>query len=978
MHLHSNRRTWIAAAMSLLLGATALSQGIPTSTLSGRVTNDGQGLPGVTVTIKSPNLQGARTATTTLNGDYVFPNLPPGEYAVAFDLSGFEAQSRTVRLAASQASTVDVNLALKAIAAAVEAIATPSDAVAISQDATAAATFSKGLVEKLPTARTFASYVNLAPGLNSNGPAGVYSISGAMSYDNLMTINGVQVQDNVYGNNFDLYIEDAVQETTVQTGAISAEFGRFTGGVINAITKSGGNDFHGSFRVNLTNDSWGTTTPSNETLQDKVNPRYEATLGGPIWKDRVWFFGAGRLEKEKTTGTTSFTNISYPFVDDEKRYEANLTITPVANHTAKGSYIRVDEKNQNFNFGTILDTDSLFTPKFPQELLAVNYSGTLSSNVFVEAQYSNRKFTYEDYGSPYTDLIRGTLMRDQSRGNARYHTPTFCGGCDPESRDIEEFLLKGTYFLSTPSLGSHTIVGGFDRFVGKVKANNYQSGSNYRVFGTGAIIRGTDIFPVFDSSTYFGYTPIEVLSQGSRLRTDSVFLNDSWRLSNRLSFNLGVRYDENLSKDSRRVTTADDHNWSPRVAATFDVKGDGKIRVTGSYARYVAAIQETMANAASNAGSPSAFYWYYDGPEVNTDPTAPLVSTQDALRRFFDYIFSKGCPDLAACDLPLAYAAVPGVNLQIRGNLTSPGVDEYTLSVAGQVGTRLTYRADLIRRDFANFYGQRTDRSTGTVFDSLGNEYDLTLVENTDGYRREYTALQLQAGFRAANRLNLGANWTWSHLIGNLVGETGTSGPVAGGLAQYPEYRDERWFAPVGDLATDQRHKIRAWAIFDVPLPKAFGALSVAAFHQLDTGTPYGAAGNVNVARYVTNPGYVAPPTNNTYWFTSRNAFRTETVNRTDVSLNYGFRAGPIELFLQPQVINVFNNSAVIAVNTTVETAATRQNDYVRFNPFTQTPTQGIRGSGANWNYGPNFGKPRNAADYQTPRAFRVSLGVRF
>jgi len=665
---------------------------------------------------------------------------------VTIELSGFEPQTKTIRLGASQSVQNDATLVLKGVSAAAEVVAV-SSSEAISQESTAASTYTASLLEKLPTARTFASYVNLAPGVTATGPNGAFVISGAASYDNLFTVNGVTVQDNIRGTQLDLYIEDAIQEATISTGAISAEYGRFQGGVVNAITKSGGNDLHASFRVNLANDSWGATTPVGETLQDKINPRYEATLGGPIWKDRVWFFGAGRFESTKLTRTTTTTNISYAETDDEKRYEGKLTLTPFASHSLTANYTRVDESVQNFRFGSILDTDSLFTPSFPQELLGVNYNGVVTPSFFVEAQYSRRKFAFEDYGASSRDLIDGTLLRDQSRGNARYHSPTFCGICDPEDRDNRDILVKGTYFLSTGSLGSHTVVAGYDRFSGQVRSNNYQSGSDYRVFGTSAIIQGTDIFPVFDSSTYFGYTPVGLLSQGSDLVTHSAFLNDSWRLLDRLSLNLGVRWDKNRSVDSRGVVSADDSNVSPRLAATYDVTGSGKLRVTASYAKYVAAIQENLANAGSNAGQPAGFYWYYTGPEVNTNPNGPLQTQDQALRTFFDYIFSKRCPDIATCDLPVLYFGVPGVNTQIRGGLTSPNVNEYQLSMAGALGPRLSYRADLIRREYKDFYSQRTDTTTGTVADSLGNVYDLTLIENSDRLNREYTGLQLQFAY---------------------------------------------------------------------------------------------------------------------------------------------------------------------------------------------------------------------------------------
>ena len=124
--------------------------------------------------------------------------------------------------------------------------------------------------------------------------------------------------------------------------------------------------------------------------------------------------------------------------------------------------------------------------------------------------------------------------------------------------------------------------------------------------------------------------------------------------------------------------------------------------------------------------------------------------------------------------------------------------------------------------------------------------------------------------------------------------------------------------------------------------------------------------------------GYETPPSSVNYYFTKRDAFRLPDTHRTDLALNYSYNIGPVEIFVQPQVTNVFGNEAVIAVNTTIETRVNRRNDYVAFNPFTAQPTQGARGTGANWNYGPSFGKPTSSASYQAPRLFRIGFGVRF
>ena len=111
----------------------------------------------------------------------------------------------------------------------------------------------------------------MAPNVKPTGPTGTsgndgsFTIAGGMSFDSVFLLNGVAITENVRGQPFTLFIEDAIQETTVSTSGISAEYGRFGGGLVNAITKSGGNQFSGSYRLGLNNDDWRAITPFHET-----------------------------------------------------------------------------------------------------------------------------------------------------------------------------------------------------------------------------------------------------------------------------------------------------------------------------------------------------------------------------------------------------------------------------------------------------------------------------------------------------------------------------------------------------------------------------------------------------------------------------------------------------------------------------------------------------------------------------------------
>jgi hypothetical protein len=138
--------------------------------------------------------------------------------------------------------------------------------------------------------------------------------------------------------------------------------------------------------------------------------------------------------------------------------------------------------------------------------------------------------------------------------------------------------------------------------------------------------------------------------------------------------------------------------------------------------------------------------------------------------------------------------------------------------------------------------------------------------------------------------------------------------------------------------------------------------------------------GSVNPTEYVANPGYQIPPDKVSYFFTKPAAFRTDNITRTDLALNYAIRvAKSLELFVRPEVLNVFNEKGVVAVDTTVFTAPTT--GFKPFDPFKEVPVRGprdVKNPTANYDLGPDFGKPTSAASYQQPRTFRFGVGVRF
>lgn len=449
----------------LVISASAFGQAT-TSSLTGAVVSEGNPLPGVTVTISSPALLGTRTSVTGANGDYFFPALPPGPYEVRFELDGMSTVTRRVELRLAETARADGTLRVSGLS---EAITVSATAPSVLETPQVSTNLPAETIEQLPIGRRIQDRIQLAPGVQASGTNGQVVINGAQSFDNIFLVNGVVINENVRGQPQGAVIEDAIQETTLLTGGVSAEYGRFTGGVVSTITKSGGNEFTGSFRDNLTNDTWieKTDLPTETDHIDKLNHLYEATLGGRVLRDRLWFFAAGRKENSSLTDQTvappGVPALQFTTTRDQKRYEGKLTGNITSKHTVVGSYLKVEDEQGGTRFGNIADLASVRTVGNPIELQSFHYNGILTNNFLIEGLYSQKDFSIIGGGALSRERTTGTMLRDIATG-WRGYSPTFCGVCEPKERDNKDWALKGTYFLSTARTGSHNISTGYDEF----------------------------------------------------------------------------------------------------------------------------------------------------------------------------------------------------------------------------------------------------------------------------------------------------------------------------------------------------------------------------------------------------------------------------------------------------------------------------------------------------------------------------------
>lgn len=964
--------------IALGVAAGVAAQGNPTGAIRGQVLDpDGLTLPGVTVTVTASVLQGARTAVTTANGDYLIPFLPAGEYTVTFELQGFRTQKQTIGVAMAETLPIVVKLALAAVEETVTVIGSASTEVL--STATVASTYKKEALERLPVGRALNDAVLLAPGVTPTGPSGNIIMSGSLSFETLYLVNGVVINENLRGQALNLFIEDAIQETKTSTASISAEYGRFQGGVVSMITKSGGNAFSGSFRMTFNNDAWRALTPyPGDSTFDKITPIYEGTLGGPVLRDKIWFFGAARYTKPERNRTFVVTNGSYTTSTDERRYEAKVTYAINQRNNVKASYTRRTTATANNWFGQIMDAASLYDNSTLQTLSTVNYTSVLTNNFFLEGQWSRKIGATMDTGSRYTDMIKGVPINDRSRtigtDNPRFNSPTFCAVCGGgwlEHRDNWDWFVKVNYFLSTEKTGSHNLVLGFDNFKEWRKNDNWQSGSEYNLSASSTIIDGSTIYPVFrsDNTTYINYLPILQRSVGNDIKTYSAYVNDAWRLSDHVSFNVGARYDQNRSKDQSGTEVVKDSQWSPRVGLTWDIQGTGKWTANTSFSRYVMGISTALVDAGSAGGRQASFSWFYQGPPINTG-AGPYLTAEQALPILWNWFFSNGGTSRAVRTAP----NIPGVSTKVRGDVVSPSSNEFSVGIANQFSGRGIWRVDYVYRKSIDMYGDFLDTTTGVVSDSTGRQYNLTLVSNTPKARRTYHGMIAMASYQVRD-LQFGGNYTLGRMWGNANGENVGSGPIRASIDYFPEYRQEAWNYPMGYNPGDQRHKVRGWVSYKVPLQATLGDLDIGLVQRFDSGVSQDVSGTIDPKPYVTNPGYISTPPNVGYYFDQRGAYRFDSVWTTDVSILWAKKLpglGKSEIFFRGVITNLFNSLAQvggdIAILTRVNNTA-----YQAFNPFTQTPVQGV-----NWDYGRTFGEATSSVSYQPTRTFSFSVGYRF
>ncbi len=903
-------RNTLALTLLVLLAALPLAAQTLTGTVSGTL-RDEQGLvlPGVTVTLTGKT--GSRLAVTDADGTFRFLGVAPGTYSVTAELTGFRTRRQdNVEVNIGRVSPVPLVLAVGTLTEAIEVVG-ESQVV----DVTSSATdndLSQDMLFNLPIRPSNAAtdLLNFLPGVNDGSAFGSNS-----DYGNALLLDGVDTRDPEAGSAWTFFNFNIVDEVQVGGLGAPAEYGAYTGAVVNTLTKSGGNRFSALFDVYYTKGSFAGDNVSdadveaNPSLAESSidNKRLDLTaqLGGPIVRDKLFFFlSAQRYELDQNPAgpRTSRTEVS-------PRFNTKLTWQPTPN----------DDLSFNFQWdyynvtgrptiGSNLDTDDqTVNQDSPEAYWGVQWRHLFGSRTFMEIKYFGWwGYYYLDPKVAIPSAFDGTTQA--YTGGAFYYYLA--------DRGRNQVNASVSHYAD--AFGKHDMKFGLEIERSTVRSQyGYNQGLYYYDY--------TYYYPARQYLAY-GYS-YDIEGRNERL---SLYAQDAWQPSERLTINAGVRVDFD-----RGVSPALDEtvysvtNWAPRLGFAWDVTGDNRTVVKGHYGQYYDGIYFANFSAAVPGFEPSIGYF--------ADPAGDV------------------CGPLGNCFS--AFDEFPIPQARIDPNIKHPRVDEWTLGIERAITRDVRLSATGIWRSDKNMQGAvypdaRWQRITLTSADD-GNTpglngipvtaYEWTnrdeselnyFLTNPDGYqylapdgsvaatgvgKREYKGLMLVLDKRHSNR------WSGrvSYVYADTEGTINNSGSNTFGGESWSIF----WQTPtistvnvVGPISYTPTHELKVYGSYKIPKIE-FG---VNAYYRYLTGIAYAAyqrfgSRDINYPRSSGRSPFIEP----------RGDRRVPSLSLLDLRLEKEFRLGEGNgvLGIYADVKNIFNSGTASDVNARYPRASVAQFD---------------------------------------------------
>ena len=935
----------LVALLTLSFVTGSAAQGVQTGAIRGVVKDQTGGvLPGATIEAKSPALQGARETVSDQSGAYQFTGLPAGVYTVNFTVPGFQTATSELRIGLGAIERLDIALTVGVPDSVVVTAPMPS----LLNRRGGGANILTTEIESLPTGRTPSLVAELAPGLTNNTPnVNQVTISGAVAYDNVFLLDGVDIGDNLFARPDDLFVEEAIQETQVLTSAVSAEYGRFSGGVVNAVTKRGGNLFSGSVRSNLSNAAWTDETPFEKTAgterQSKMDRYYEGTFGGPLREDRAWFFFTGRTQSSNTSLTLPQTAAGFQQTDDQHRWDLKITTKPMANQTVQVQYMDRRQEKYAPSLPITIDQTAGDRTDTPGNLFVGNWDGVLANKFFATAQYSRKTF-HPRFGNTSTRLQDSPFLTIGRVAPGGLHFgPAYFDRTDPEDRDNNQLTGSVSYFGSRPGFGTHDVKAGAEVFTLVLRGGNSQSSTGYLFNTDYATVDGrplTDsigrVVPVWIP----GFTSVgnTLPTRGAQLdiTTTSFYVQDRWTLD------LGLRYEHVGSEVTGGAASINAHSIVPRLAASYQLREDGKTIVGASYAHYSGRYTSSIFGRNTPVANAGRVTSVYNGPAGQGYDFAPAYDLSN-------YSVSSG--------------SFPTANIFLDNDLKSPLTREVTLSAAQQVGNGAVRAMYVWRKatglvesfiDDPSAAGKTTVAQNGTSFGVFDNVY----YRNSDDVVRNYQALETMGNYHLRANWSVAGHWTLQlKNEGNYEGESANAPGSATLFGDYPELLVQARSFPMGRFDDYQQHKVRVWSTYQLNAGR-FGSFDITPLWRYNSALTYSLVANsvaLSSVQRARNPGYARVPTTQALFFGERGSEQFSGYGLVDLGVTYQV---PVWKSLKPwvkvEVLNALNNDKLIGWDTTITADAASALD------ADGLPTGYVKGA--------RFGQGTSTANYPRPR----------
>lgn len=697
---------------TVIMPAPAAAQDFTNLTASGRVTDaSGNGIAGATVLVRSNNQGFERTVTTDSSGGYRVPQLPSGVYT--FVITGPDGATFTdanVELGQdTAANTFELGTAAGVAGAdgGAEIVVTGRRVRAVDfERTTTGAVIELGdLATRVPVARDLTSVVLLAPGTTQGDSAfgNLPNIRGGSVAENAYFINGLNITDfrNGLGSvpvPFDFY-----QTVDIKTGGFPAEFGRATGGIINAITKSGSNEFHGGILFNWEPDDLRSNT-DNTLFADNDSDFAERTdtviqLSGPIIKDRLFVYGIYNFRDVKTTngstiaagGPDEFVVTGNNVLQDRNSspfYGAKVDFIPIDGQRLEFTYFNTSSTTTRTIFGTAA-SGRRFNPTtndpggFDSQVLfrgggenyVGRYTGTFTDWLTVSAAYGKNKS--RDTTESTTPDLPSIINQLPGAGNRQL-------GNASANRTInfdERTFYRADADVRFDFLGSHHIRGGYDREeLESSAATTANGGAQITILqSTAATVRtfGIPLGTQYIRSRFF-------LNGGDfSSLNEAYYLQDSWQLfDNRLTLQLGVRNDRfsNANADGD-VFYKSGNQWAPRLGFAFDPTGDNRTKIYGNYGRYFLPVAANTNVRLAGTELDFERYNLFGGFGPGGRPISGAELT---------VINGRACPDGSGASCRIrADGVVASTESTVAKNLKSQAIDEYILGAEHRFNNRI-------------------------------------------------------------------------------------------------------------------------------------------------------------------------------------------------------------------------------------------------------------------------------------------------